>query len=264
MNSKIKKGRVEFNDENYEGALKYFEGVGEDDEDYMYVLIFKITCLMELKRYDEALFLIESLLGEDPEDELLLYEKIRCHIALDEDKEAFDALKTFERVISPDNKRMLLAVSQFYRLLGDYSNALKFCDRALEIDDCFEEAIREKSIIGIDLDDDEMIDSCADRLWGIVDNHGIEVIYVFLLKLFISKFDDCLVIVDNLNGDFGDDSIKMLKSVVYDEFSKKLGVNVHLNEEVEIPVDDAISLLRGYEENGVCCGRINGVSFKIM
>ena len=264
MNSKIKKGRVEFNDENYEGALKYFDEVGEDEDGYMYVLIFKITCLMELKRYDEALFLIESLLGEDPEDELLLYEKIRCHIALDEDNEAFNALKTFERIISRDNKRMLLAVSQFYRLLGDYVNALKFCDKSLEIDDSFEEAIREKSIIGIDLDDDEMINSCADRLWGIVDNHGIEVIYVFLLKLFISKFDDCLLIVDNLNGDFGDDSIKMLKYVVYDEFSKKLGVNVHLNEEVEIPVDDAISLLKGYEENGVCCGMINGVSFKIM
>ena len=84
MNSKIKKGRVKFNDENYEEALKYFNEVSEDDEDYMYVLIFKITCLMELERYDKALFLIESLLREDPEDELLLYEKIRCHIALNE------------------------------------------------------------------------------------------------------------------------------------------------------------------------------------
>lgn len=264
MNSKIKKGRVEFNDENYEGALKYFDEVGEDDEDYMYVLIFKITCLMELKRYGEALFLIESLLSEDPEDELLLYEKIRCHIALDEGKEAFDALKNFEKIISQDNKRMLLAVSQFYRLLGDYGNALKFCDKSLEIDDCFEEAIREKSIIGIDLDDDEMINDCADKLWGIVDNHGIEVVYVFLLKLFTSKFDDCLLIADNLNDDFDEDSIKMLKSIVYDEFSKKLGVNVHLNKEAEIPVDDAISLLKGYEENGICCGMINGISFRIM
>ena len=40
MNAKIKKGRIEFNDENYESALKYFDEVGEDDEDYMYVLIF--------------------------------------------------------------------------------------------------------------------------------------------------------------------------------------------------------------------------------
>lgn len=75
MNSKITKGRTEFNDENYEEALKYFDEVREDDEDYMYVLMFKITCLMELERYDKALFLIESLLAEDPEDEFLLYEK---------------------------------------------------------------------------------------------------------------------------------------------------------------------------------------------
>ena len=44
MDSKINKGRIEFNDENYEKALTYFDAVGEDDEDYDYVLIFKITC----------------------------------------------------------------------------------------------------------------------------------------------------------------------------------------------------------------------------
>ena len=99
MNSKINKGRLQFNDENYEKALNYFDEVDEDDEDYDYVLIFKISCLMELERYDKALFLIDSLLGEDSGDELLLYEKIRCHIALDEKIEALDTLKEFEKVI---------------------------------------------------------------------------------------------------------------------------------------------------------------------
>ena len=41
MNSKIKKGRVKFNDANYEEALNYFNQVSEDDEDYTYVIIFK-------------------------------------------------------------------------------------------------------------------------------------------------------------------------------------------------------------------------------
>lgn len=264
MNAKIKKGRIEFNDENYESALKYFDEVGEDDEDYMYVLIFKITCLMELKRYDKALFLIESLLKEDPEDELLLYEKTRCHIALGEDNEALKTLKIFEKIISHDNKRMLLAVSQFYRILGKYDAALKFCNKSLEIDDCFDEAIREKSLIGIDLKDDEMVNCCADKLLEIVDNQGFEVIYVFLLKLFISRFDDCLLIVDNLNDDFDDDTIKMLKYIVFKEFSEKLGVNVHLSRDIEVPIDDALFLLKEYDENGICCGMINGVSFKIM
>lgn len=264
MNSKIKKGRIEFNEENYEEALKYFDEVSDNDEDYMYVLFFKITCLMELKRYDEALFLIESLLMEDPEDELLLHEKIRCHIALGEEKEAFSALNRFEKIISRDNKRMLLAVSKFYRVLRDYDNALKYCNKSLEIDGHFEEAVREKSLIGIDMGDVEMINSCADRLLEIVDNHGIEVISVFLLKLFICRFDDCLAIVDNLNDDFDEDTIKMLKYVVYREFSEKLEVNVHLSGEVEIPIDDAIGLLKEYDMNGVSCGVVHGVAFKIM
>lgn len=264
MNSKIKKGRIEFNDENYEKALRYFDEVGEDDEDYMYVMFFKITCLMELERYDNALFLIESSLEEDPNDEILLYEKIRCHIALNEKEEAVNALKDFEKNISHDNKRMLLAVSKFYRIFGDFDNALKFCNEALEIDWSFEEAIREKSLIGIDLDDEEMVDSCADRLLEIVDNQGIAVISVFLLKLFISKFDDCLAIVENLGDDFDGDTINMLKYIVYREFSEKLGVNVHLNEDVEMSVDDALLLLKEYDENGVRCGVIKGVAFKIM
>lgn len=262
MNSKIKKGRVEFNDENYENALKYFDGVGEDDGDYMYVLFFKITCLMELHRYDDALFLIESLLEDDPDDELLNYEKIRCHIGLNETNEALSAIKNFEKIISPDNKRMLLAVSKFYRILGDLDNALKFCNKSLQIDGSFEEALREKSLIGIDLDDEDMIDSCADKLLEIVDVNGIGVISVFLLKLSISKFDDCLSIVDNLGDDFDDDAIEMLKSVVYKEFSEKLGVDIQTD--VAISVDEAISLLRKYDENGVCCGVVHGVGFKIV
>lgn len=264
MNSKIKKGRVEFNDENYEKALMYFDGVGEDDGDYMYVLFFKITCLMELQRYDRALFLIDSVLKEDPNDELLHYEKIRCHIALKEDEEALNALKNFEKIISKEDKRMLLAVSMFYRILGDCVNALKYCEMSLEIDDCFEEAIREKSLIGIDLDDEEMIDSCADKLLEIADNRGVEAVSAFLLKLFISKFDDCLDIVDDLGDDFDEDNVQLLKSIVYREFSEKLGVTIHLAEEVEMPIDDVILLLKEFDENGVSCGIIHGVAFNII
>ena len=264
MNSKIKKGRIEFNDENYENALKYFDEVDDGDEDYMYVLFFKITCLMELERYDKALFLIEALLKEDPEDELLLYEKIRCHVALNETDEAFAALTRFENLIDSDNRRMLLVVSKFYRILGDSEKALNFCNRALEIDDCFEEAIREKSLIGIDLNDYGMIDACADKLSEIAGNRGMNMISVFLLKLYVSKFDDCLFIIGNLEEDFGDDTIMMLKSIVYKELSDKLGVNVHLTEEADIPIDDAISLLKGYDEHGVSGGVIRGVGFKIM
>lgn len=264
MDSKIKKGRIEFNNENYEKALKYFDEVREDDEDYMYVLIFKITCLMELERYDRALFLIESLLKEDPNDELLLYEKIRCHIALNENKEALSSLKVFEKLIDMSNKRMVLVVSKFYRILGDCDNALKFCNKSLEIDESFDEAVREKSLIGMDLDDYEMIDDCADKLSEIIGNRGMGMISVFLLKLYVSKFEDCILIIGNLEDDFKDDTIEMLKSIVYKEWSEKLGVNIHLNEEIEVQIDDAISILRDYDENGCDEGTISGVAFKVM
>lgn len=264
MNSKIKKGRMKFNDENYEEALRYFNQVSEDDEDYMYVLIFKITCLMELERYDKALFLIESLLREDPEDELLLYEKIRCHIALCENTEALATLKVFENIISPDDKRMILCVSKFYKLLGDYANALKYCNDALQIDENFEDAVREKSLIGIGLNDHEMIDSSADKLSEIIGHHGMGMISVFLLKLYISKFDDCISIIENLEGDFKNDTLQMFKSIVYKELCEKFGVNLHVVGDVEISIDEAIRLLKNYAENGVDSGSINGVGFVIM
>lgn len=263
MNSKIKKGRVEFNDENYEEALRYFNQVSEDDEDYTYVLIFKITCLMELERYDKALFLIESLLREDPEDELLLYEKIRCHIALGENAEALVSLKVFEKLIASDDKRMLLCVSKFYKLLGDYENALKYCNGALKIDENFEDAIREKSLIAIGLDDHELVNSTADRLSQIIGSHGMGMISVFLLKLYVSNFDDCISIIENLEEDFRGDTLLMLKSVVYKQFCETLGVNLHVNGDVEIPVDEAIGLLREYDSAGVDSGVIGGVEYKI-
>ena len=220
MNSKIKKGRVKFNDENYEEALKYFNEVSEDDEDYTYVLIFKITC--------------------------------------------FAALKIFENVISGDDKRMLLCVSKFYRLLGDYDNSLKFCCDALKIDGDFEEAVREKSLIGIALNDYEMINSCADRLCEIISNRGMGMAFVFLLKLYVSRFDDCLLIIDYIGDEFNDDTLERFKSIVFKELCETLDVNLHVVGEAEISVDEAIRLLMDYDETGVDSGRINGVAFKIM
>lgn len=263
MDSKINKGRIEFNDENYETALRYFDEVSEDDEDYMYVLIFKITCLMELERYDKALFIIESILREDPEDELLLYEKIRCHIALGENKEALNTLKDFENVISADDKQMLLAVSKFYNKLDRFDDALRFCEMALEVDGYFEEAVREKSFIAVEMDDVEMIDWCAERLLKICSCDDTGLVSVFLLKLYIGKFDDCLGVVNSLEGNFKDDTILMLKSIVYKVFSDQLGVNIHLYGDVDVPLEKAIALLKDYAENGINCGNVCGVEFRI-
>lgn len=183
MNSKINKGREQFNDENYEKALTYFDSISDDDEDYDYVLIFKITCLMELERYDKALFLIDSLLAEQSDSEFLCYEKVRCHIALCEKQEAFVALKKLERVIDNDNKQVIFDIARFYKSLNDFKNALIFCNRALAIDGNFEEALYEKSLIGIALENDEIVNNATDKLLSISGGVQSKIIPVFIKTL---------------------------------------------------------------------------------
>lgn len=264
LNSKINKGRIEFNDENYEDALNYFDAVDESDEDYDYVLIFKITCLMELERYDKALFLIDSLLSEDPDDELFLYEKIRCHIALNEKEEALSALKDFEKIMSKDNKNMALDIARFYKFLGEYKFALRFCNMALSVDENFEDALLEKSLIAISLDNDEIIDNCANKLLSLVDGDKYKIIPIFLLKIYSGKFRDCVDILDRFKEEFNDETCEMLKTIVFNQLCENLGVTIHLTEDGDVSVGEAIEMLFDYSENGVKYGIINDVGFVIM
>lgn len=264
MDSKINKGRIEFNDENYEKALTYFDAVDEDDEDYDYVLIFKITCLMELEKYDKALFLIDSLLAEDGDDELLLYEKIRCHIALDENCEALDTLRKFERIIPKDNKNMMLDVARFYKILGEYKKALRLCNMALSVDEYFEDAIYEKALIGIALNNEEIVDKCADRLLEVSDNDRYRILPIFLIKMYCGKFEDCVDIIDDLEDKFDDETCEMLRRVVFNQLCEKLDVNIHLAEDVNLSVGQAIGILLDYERTGIKCGIVDDVSFMIM
>lgn len=264
MDSKINKGRIEFNDENYEKALTYFDAVEEDDEDYDYVLIFKISCLMELEKYDKALFLIDSLLAEDGDDELLMYEKIRCHIALDEKAEALDCLKKFERIVPKDNKNMILDVARFYKFLGEYKKALRFCNMALYEDEFFEDAIYEKALIAIALENEEIVDKCANRLLDVVEDDYYKILPIFLLKLYCAKFEDCVSIIDNLEDKFEDETCDMLRTVVFNQLCEKLDVNIHLTEDVDLSVGDAVGLLLDYEQTGIKYGIINDANFIIM
>ena len=264
MNSRIDKGRIEFNDENYEKALTYFDAVSEDDEDYDYVLIFKITCLMELEKYDKALFLIDSLLAEDGEDELLLYEKIRCHIAMDEKADALITLRKFERIMPKDNKNMILDVTRFYKFLGEYKKALRLCNMALYIDEDFEEAIYEKALIGIALNNENIIDNSANRLLDIVEDDRYRILPIFLLKMYCGKYDDCINIIDDLEDQFQDETCDMLRTVVFNQLCEKLDVNIHLTEDIDLSVSEAIGILLDYEQTGIKYGIVNDVNFIIM
>ena len=109
-----------------------------------------------------------------------------------------------------------------------------------------------------------MINSCADRLCEIISNRGMGMAFVFLLKLYVSRFDDCLLIIDYMGDEFNDDTLERFKSIVFKELCETLDVNLHVVGEAEISVDEAIRLLMDYDETGVDSGRINGVAFKIM
>ena len=193
MDSKIDKGRIEFNDENYEKALAYFDSVSEDDEDYDYVLTFKITCLM-----------------------------------VNEKKEALDALKKLERIISKDNKNAILDVARFYKFVEEPKRALRLCNMALAIDEDFEDAIHEKAIIAIALGNDEIVDNCANKLLDLVDGDKFKILLIFSLKLYCGKFHDCINIIDGLENVFEDETSEMLKFVVFNQLCEKLDVTIYL------------------------------------
>ena len=114
------------------------------------------------------------------------------------------------------------------------------------------------------MNDYEIINSSADKLSQIIGGHGMGMISVFLLKLYVSRFDDCISIIEDLGSDFKDESIQLLKSIVYKELCENLDVDLHISDGAEISIDDAIGLLKDYDENGVDKGIINGAKFKIM
>lgn len=265
MNSKIDKGRIEFNRENYEKALGYFDSISDSDENYEYVVIFKITCLMELERYDKALFIIDSLLVEDPRNEFLLYEKIRCHIALNERDESFDALKRFEQIMDISNKQVVVDVGHFYMELDDYRSALKYSDMALALDSNFKQALRLKASVSIILDDVKTADECADELWNSTGSEDLSIILIFMLKLYSGRFRDCLKITDQILEETDDERmVKILKILIFNIMSEKLNVNLNLTGDIDISVDEALDLLFDYQEKGIDSGVVKGENYIIM
>ncbi len=265
MDSKINKGRIEFNHANYEKALNYFDSVSDSDENYAYVLIFKITCLMELERYDKALFLIDSMIEDDPQDEFLLYEKIRCHVALGEKSESYKALKRFEQILDYSNKQLLVDVCRFYINLEDYKNALKYCDLALNIDSHFKEALKLKASIAIALDDVSVVDKCADELWSLVGHDDATIISVFLLKIYSGEFRDCLRVIERIKNDLDDEEVgEVLKTLIFNLMSERLNVQINFTDEVDISVDEALDLLFDYDEKGINYGIVNDAGYVIM
>ena len=265
MKNNFKDGRNEFKNKNYRKALEHFDRIGEGDEDYEYSLVYRIGCLIELKEYSDALKIINPLIEKNPYDELLWFDKATCHIFLNEDEKAFKAMNEIERIIDSGDKMRLVYVAKFYNMLGDYQKAIQYCDRALDIDECLREALHEKSLAGIHLDDADIIDSVADRLLELSDNDILSLTPVFLLRLFSKNYRGCLDLVENSDEDnVKEDTLKLFKAIIYNRICDDLNVRIMLDREIDMSVDEALKVMFDFIDSGCDHGEVQGVSYMIF
>ena len=264
VNSKIEEGKLEFENKNYEKALRCFDEASNDEEND-FIQIYKYDCLMNLKRYGDALNIINSVISKYPYSETFWKCKARCHIFLDENQKALKALSEVERVCNDENKKGLVDLDHLYNLLDEYDKVIEYCDKALAIDGAFKPALYEKVMVASSLKDDEMIDSVTADFLNISDNDLFGLLPVFTLNLFSKKYGKCLEIV---NACRMDDAKKqhgeLLKGVIYQNICEDLNAQIGLSKKYDLSVDDAINLMLEFKKTGKDHGTIHGVEYYIL
>lgn len=265
MNDLIEKGKVEFENENYQEALGYFNQVSEDDRYYRYAQLFKANCLMELNEYQDSLKVVNSLISTEPYHKLAWFNKALCHVLLKQEREAYDTLDNLLRIIDMDDKYDLVFMAKLYKLLGDHDNALKYCDAALEIDEYFRDALYEKSFAALRVKDDAVIRDVSDKLHEISNDELVRLVPVFLLKLFSRDYRGCRdLIVNSDKGDLDDEHVDILKAAVYKQVCDDLCINLLIVNGKDLSIDDALDAVLEFVENGKDNGEIGKVQYFII
>jgi tetratricopeptide (TPR) repeat protein len=266
LNNEFEDGRLEFDQKNFEEALNHFEQIGSDDEGYEFSLLYRISCLMKLKRYEEALSFLNFLIEKYPYEEILWFDKAWCHIFLGEKEKAFSALETVERVVDSTDKVRLLQVAKMYNCLNKDSKVIEYCDKALDIDENYREAVYEKITAIIDSDNQELIDDVSNKIIEMSDKNILALMPVFLLRLFSDDYGGCVDLLDYaVEDDECKDLIEMLKAVIFNSISEDLNAQILLTQDnVEIAVDDALKLMLEFKETGKDFGIIHGVQYFIL
>ena len=265
MNDLIEKGKVEFENENYREALGYFKQVSNDDKYYRYARLFMTNCLMELGEYEDSLNVVNSLISTEPYHKFAWFNKALCHVLLKQEREAYDTLDNLLRIIDEDDKYDLVFMAKMYKLMGDYDNVLKYCDAALEIDDCFKDALYEKSFAALRVGDEEAIKDISDKLYGISNDDLIRNVPVFLLKLFSKDYTGCRDLINNSNqGELDDEHVEMLKAAVYNQVCDDLCINLLIVNDKDLPIDDALDAVLEFVETGKDNGEIGKVQYFII
>ncbi len=265
MNSEIKKGISEYDDENYKKALSHFKKVSPDDEDYHYSLVFRVSCLMKLRCYREALPFINKLIEKEPYEDVWWIEKAWAHVFLKEKNQAYSALSHLERTVDVSDKVKLLQISKLYNLLDDDSKVLEYADKALEVDEDYKDALYEKITVLGRTHDRKEIDKVSKKLFELSDGKLISLMPIFLLRLFSKDYAGAVDLLDKCDDDeIGDEYIDNLKSVVYNHLSDDLNAKILVCEPADLSVDDALALMLEFQKTGKDHGKIHGIDYFIL
>lgn len=265
LNDEIIKGKKEFKNGNYEEALGHFENVGEDDEFYGYAQLFSANCLMELKRYDDALRIVNVLIMQNPYNKLAWFNKVLCYIFSDDEKQALNIMDDVIGVVDMADKYDLVFLAKLYKLLHCYDEALRYCNMALEIDGEFSEALYEKSFIAMRNDDSNALDEISEKFLGLSDNGLLSLMPAFLLKLFSKDYSACVDLIENTDlNEFDEEHVGMLKGIVYNQICRDHSVGLLVVNEENLSIDDALKALIDFVEAGKTDGEIAGVQYFIL
>lgn len=264
MYDKIKLGKQEFDNKNYEKALSYFNEIGEDDVLYPVAQIYKFFCFMEVKSYSDALRSINYMIERHPYDGALWGEKARCHIFLNDNDNALKALGEMERLVDVNDKDALLRVAQLYSILDRQDKVIEYADKVLAIDENCRPALYEKMSAASDLKDEDMVDEVSDKILKISPDGFIGVMPVFMVKLFAGKYEDCYHMLESYGDGPKADIVEIFKMLLYEKLSEELNAQLTLSKVYNLKIDDAIKLMFDFKNDGIDHGTIHGIQYFIL
>ena len=265
MKSKFKQGIEEFENESYDCALKHFESIGQDDDDYEISLLYKISCLIHLKRYRQALSLSNRLIEKYPREFPLWFDKARCHILLKEYDEMESALNHLERIVDKTDKVDLLYMAKLYNYLHDNSKALEYVNMALEIDENYVDALDEKFLTAVQLRDKKSQEEAIVKLYDISDKRLIDSMPLFFMILLSKDYEGALDLLNEANVQKEDENyVELYKGAIYKHLTDDLNAQLMLDDNIELDVEDAIRIMLEFKENGTDHGQIHGVNYFVL
>lgn len=262
----IEKSKDEFENGNYELAIKYADEVRFDDKFYELAQFIKSSALIKLKKYDESLKILNELIRDDSYNELFWVDKLYCHVFLNEDEKAIKTLSEIDRIIDKKNKSLLLRVIRLSSLIGEYDMALKYCDYALDVDPNFQEVLYEKAMIVNKFDDKSEFNQISDKLMKLSDNSVLSLLGVFLLNLHSNNYRVAVDIINSMDfSNFEDDEYgELLKGVIYNQICDEFNVSLLIVDAEDLDLDDVLKVMLDFVDDGIDNGVVNGIQYFII